>query len=170
MVRSESPPLVVCDAGRLIHLDELGCVDLLADFAEVCVPDAVWEEVQRHRPSALRRRSVRFNRVDLIPEAREELAFLIRALQLDAGEVEALRIMHQFPEGIFLTDDLAARLAATQLGFRVHGTIGVVVRAVRRRQRTKRQVVNLLRAIPRRTTLHITADLLGSVIEQVLAS
>jgi hypothetical protein len=28
-------PLVVCDAGPLIHLDELGCMDLLLDFSEV---------------------------------------------------------------------------------------------------------------------------------------
>ena len=35
-------PLVVCDAGPLIHLDELGCVDLLSDFSEVLVPETVW--------------------------------------------------------------------------------------------------------------------------------
>src|SRR5438270_251796 len=33
---------LVSDAGPLIHLDELGCLDLLQDFAEVLVPDAVW--------------------------------------------------------------------------------------------------------------------------------
>ena len=43
--------LVVCDAGPLIHLDEVGCLDLLADFSEVLVPDAVRREVQRHRPA-----------------------------------------------------------------------------------------------------------------------
>jgi hypothetical protein len=43
---------VVCDAGPLIHLDELGVLDLLEDFDTVLVPDAVWNEVQRHRPQA----------------------------------------------------------------------------------------------------------------------
>ena len=33
--------LVVCDAGPLIHLHELGCMDLLADFAAVLVPETV---------------------------------------------------------------------------------------------------------------------------------
>ena len=37
-------PLVVCDAGPLIHLDELGCLDLLADFSEVLVPETVGVE------------------------------------------------------------------------------------------------------------------------------
>jgi predicted nucleic acid-binding protein len=39
---------VVCDAGPLIHLDEVDSLDLLADFAEVLVPDAVWREVEQH--------------------------------------------------------------------------------------------------------------------------
>jgi hypothetical protein len=34
---------VVCDAGPLIHLDELGCLDMLADFSAVLVPDSVWQ-------------------------------------------------------------------------------------------------------------------------------
>jgi hypothetical protein len=42
-------PLVVCDAGPLIHLDESGCLDLLSDFSEVLVPEAVWREVRQHR-------------------------------------------------------------------------------------------------------------------------
>ncbi len=31
---------VVCDAGPLIHLDESGCLDLLADFHRLLVPAA----------------------------------------------------------------------------------------------------------------------------------
>ncbi|NJN46742.1 MAG: hypothetical protein HC808_09995 [Candidatus Competibacteraceae bacterium] len=49
----QRPPLVVCDAGPLIHLDELACLDLLADFPAVLVPPEVWREVQQHRLSAL---------------------------------------------------------------------------------------------------------------------
>ena len=35
----QGPPLVVCDAGPLIHLDELDALGLLADFAEVLVQE-----------------------------------------------------------------------------------------------------------------------------------
>lgn len=52
MVTTDQPmPIVVCDAGPLIHLDELGCLDLLSDFFEVLVPEAVWREVRQHRPN-----------------------------------------------------------------------------------------------------------------------
>ncbi len=39
--------IAICDAGPLIHLDELGCLHLLTDF-RVWVPEAVWKEV--HAP------------------------------------------------------------------------------------------------------------------------
>lgn len=39
---------VILDAGPLIHLDELGSLNLLTDFQERIVPAAVWEEVDRH--------------------------------------------------------------------------------------------------------------------------
>ena len=70
---------LVCDAGLLIHLEELGCLDLLRDFAEVLVPEAVWMEVQRHRPSALRRRTVKLRRVSSAPGAAPELIQLAQA-------------------------------------------------------------------------------------------
>lgn len=79
MAEADPASVVVCDAGPLIHLDELGCLDLLRDFAAVQVPDAVWQEVQRHRPSALRRRTVKLNRVRSLPEATSELIDLTRA-------------------------------------------------------------------------------------------
>ena len=54
MARAEGfAKVVVCDAGPIIHLDELECLDLLGDFPEVIVPEAVWREVLKHRPSAL---------------------------------------------------------------------------------------------------------------------
>jgi hypothetical protein len=49
----ESLPVVIADAGPLIHLDELDSLSILADFTQVWIPDAVWLEVERHRPEAL---------------------------------------------------------------------------------------------------------------------
>src|SRR5437867_1901234 len=131
--------LVVCDAGPLIHLDQLGCLNLLRDFALIQVPQTVWREVERHRPTALRRRTVKLERVTALPEATPELIQLAQAFLLDAGEREALRLMEGAPDAILLTDDAAARLVAERLEYEVHGTIGVIVRALRRQQRTKRQ-------------------------------
>ena len=40
------PSRAVLDAGPLIHLDELDCLDLLEGFADMRAPVAVWEEVR----------------------------------------------------------------------------------------------------------------------------
>ncbi len=167
MARHDPVGAVVCDAGPLIHLDELGCLDLLSDFAAALVPEAVWLEVGRHRPSALRRRKVQLQRRAALPEPVPELKQLAEAFLLASGEVEALRLVQQLPDAMLLTDDAAARLVAERLGQEVHGTIGIIVRAVRRGQRTKRQVLNLLRAIRTRSSLFIDERLLASIIEEV---
>ena len=72
----QGPPLVVCDAGPLIHLDELGALDLLADFAEVLVPDAVWREVAQHRPGALTHSGVTLRRISPLMAVSPELEAL----------------------------------------------------------------------------------------------
>ncbi len=77
---SDALSVVVCDAGPIIHLDELRSLDLLRAFQEILVPYPVWEEVQRHRPSALRRRKFLLKRVDDMPEPTPELLRL-RSIQ-----------------------------------------------------------------------------------------
>ena len=38
---------VVCDAGPLIHLDELNCLELFADFEEIVLPPSKILEEQK---------------------------------------------------------------------------------------------------------------------------
>jgi hypothetical protein len=45
---ASSNQLVICDAGPIIHLDEVNCLFLLNDFTRVLIPDAVWNEVKSH--------------------------------------------------------------------------------------------------------------------------
>lgn len=157
---------VVCDAGPLIHLDEMDSLDLLADFEAVIVPEAAWAKVQRHRPAALEHPDVHLQCVE-IGEPDVQMETLLRALSLDAGETEALILMAQHPQAMYLTDDAAARLAAEQLGYRVHGTIGVLIRAIRRGRRKPAEVVDLLREIPHRSTLFVRPALLQDIIRQL---
>ncbi|MGQ0696825.1 MAG: hypothetical protein ACT4PZ_01150 [Panacagrimonas sp.] len=46
--------IAVADAWPLIHLDELGALGLLSDFAEAWISQPVWRELERHRPAALK--------------------------------------------------------------------------------------------------------------------
>lgn len=156
---------VVTDAGPLIHLDELGAVDLLTDFRSVLVPPAVWKEVEKHRPGVL----TAIPLVQASPPAAPQTSFLslAKALSLGAGEQQAILLMHRYPLAILLTDDAAARLAAVHLGFRVHGTIGVLIRAIRTKQFTPAQAISLIEQIPDLSSLFIKQDLLETILAKL---
>lgn len=158
---------VVCDAGPLIHLDELGCLDLLSDFSQVLVPDMVRHEVERHRPAALRRPGLSWPHIAPRGPVSPELLALSRILPLHDGEVEALRVAADHPGTLSLADDTAARMAARSLRIRVHGTIGILMRSIRRKQRSRQAVADILRELPRRSSLHIRPALLTDFIRAV---
>jgi len=146
----------------------LDCLDLLRDFPEVLVPEAVWREVLRHRPLALEKKTAVLVRVAPSPgQASPLLRGLFETISLHCGEQEALALATKHEDALLLTDDTAARLAAGVLGIGVHGTIGILIPAIRRTQRTKEQVFDLLRAIPAKSTLHLKRSCLAKIIDQV---
>jgi len=160
--------LVVADAGVLIHLDELGALDVLSDYDVVYVPNAVWLEVEQHRSQALQNKGV-----NLIRWLSEPYSVKVNAMStlftLHHGECEALTLCLNHAINTLLTDDTAARLAAKNLSINAHGSLGLLVRAVRQKLRTPIEVVELLTAIPQKTSLHIRPKLLNDVIAQVQA-
>ena len=160
-------PIVVADAGPLIHLDELGCLDFLADFSAVHTTEQVWREVTRHRPSLTPSSLPRLRIEKSTWPVGSAVTVLAEAFDLDAGELSALGLMQHLSADLFLCDDAAARLVAESLGYGVHGTIGLVIRAIRRQQRTKPQVLEILRAIPTRSTLFIKPSLLADICDRV---
>ena len=165
----KTEPVVIADAGPVIHLDELGCLYLLADFGRVIIPETVWMEVQRHRPVALA--SVGDWLVRQSPRQSSPVVKALTPLySLHVGEQDALYLCAEFSHCLLLTDDTAARLAAKSLGIAAHGTLGLLIRAIRRQCLTKTEVLVLLREVPHRTTLHIRPALLAEVIADVEAN
>jgi len=168
MEKTDAAPVrtAILDAGPIIHLDELGCLSLLSDFQEILVPIAVWKEVERHRSSALSSDQITFVKLQA-PAPSNALYSLCEAFNLDRGEQEALAVCPLRPGAILFTDDAAVRLAAKTAGIRAYGTLGILIRAIRRRQFTPAEVVSLLEQIPLRTTLFIRKKLLQEIIEEV---
>jgi predicted nucleic acid-binding protein len=167
MGRIRSKISVVCDAGPIIHLDELDCLHLMEDFEKVFVPDIVRKEVLAYRGVTFEDSNVRWNGISHRFPMEAPLETMYRIFSLDAGEVAALAFMSEEPGLMFLTDDAAARVVATKLGYNVHGTIGILIRAVRRDLMKPQEVIGTLRRIPLKSTLHIKASLLEEVISSV---
>jgi predicted nucleic acid-binding protein len=68
---------------------------------------------------------------------------------------------------VLFTDDTAARLAAKTLAIPALGTIGILIRSIRRHFRTKTEILELLSSIPRCTTLHVRPAFLAEVIRDL---
>jgi len=95
------------------------------------------------------------------------LAALARSLVLGPGERETLHLGMQGPQLIVLTDDAAARLAAEALRLRVHGTIGVLLRAVRLGRRTREQGIETLERLRDRSSLHVRPALIAEAVQRL---
>jgi len=157
---TKSPLRVICDAGPIIHLDELDCLDLLNDFKEIILPATVTKEIKRNRKLALEKIRRKFIELPGKKPRNEQLLTMCQVFSLDIGEIEALAVLEKYPNAMFLTDDAAARLVAERMGFKVHGTIGLLVRSIRRRQRKPLDVLKILSDIPNKSTLYLKTSLL----------
>jgi predicted nucleic acid-binding protein len=161
-------PSVVCDAGPLIHLDELRCLDLMSSLGTLLIPQEVWEEEFIHRQK-LRLEEISHARiVKDRPTPSVQLQSLSASLALDTGERAAIALMESLSAKLLLCDDAAARLAAESLGFSVRGSIGILVRSIRTGERTREQVISLLRDLPQKSSLHISRQLLETVISNIV--
>ena len=120
----------VCDAGPLIHLDEVGLTDALHVFRRIIVPTPVADEV-RLQPRGPGTALLRQRHVHLTRPSRDEQAAAdaLPLRRLSATDRAALA-MAQARDAPLLTDDLDLRDAARSLEVKAVGTIGLIVRAV----------------------------------------
>jgi len=104
----------VSDAGPLIHLAEIGSLELLDTFDTLLVPETVYKEVGAGGvPDGLADLSYKLVEADESRVATEDL---------DAGERAAIAVAEE--RGlILLTDDLAAREEASGAGVEVRGSM-----------------------------------------------
>jgi len=163
---TEETRSIVCDTGPIIHLDELGCLDLLTDFDKILLSLSVVEEIEKHRPIALTVK-LPFQVSRAQHPAEEHLAAMCRIFALDRGETDSLIMMESHPDALFLTDDASARMVAERMGFRVHGTIGIIVRAIRQGRKSPAEVLSIISSIPSRSTLFIKPSLLKEITARI---
>ena len=127
---SQKNKIVVSDSSPLIHLSQIGRLNLLKDlFRELLIPPALYHEVViegRGRPGSEEVREASWIRVVKIRNI--HLKKLLQFL-LDEGESEVIVLALEVNAGLVLLDDREARLQAKRLGLRVTGTLGVLLRA-----------------------------------------
>lgn len=137
----------VSDAGPLIHLAEIDSLELLSAFDTLLIPETVYEEVETGG----------------VPDGISNLPYELVSVtgerfgseELDAGERAALAVAIE-RDIVLLTDDLAAREAASQSSVSVHGSVGIIALGYDRGVVNREQAVSLMRALQRETSLFVT--------------
>jgi predicted nucleic acid-binding protein len=136
--------LVVSDATPLNILIRIGQVDVLPQlFEKVVIPPAVARELSHpNTPESI------YEWFRQPPDWLETKApcAVSGAPTLGLGEREAISLADDLKAQLLLVDDKAARLAATQLGIPIMGTVGILKEAARRGLLELRSVLELLRA------------------------
>ena len=137
----------VSDTGPLIHLVEIDSLELLSALDGLYIPETVYEELEAGGvPEGLS--ELRFELV----EPNESRTYFA---ELDAGETAALSVAEE--RGVvFLTDDLAARNAASEEGVEVHGSVGIIALGYSRGSLDRDEAASRMRALQRETSLFVT--------------
>lgn len=119
--------VVVSDTSPLHYLILCGAEEVLPRlFEKVVIPPTVFAELQRpNTPAAVQQW------VQALPAwvAEQKPTIIDLTLDVDAGEQEAISLAREIHAAAILMDDRAGRLAATQRGLTVVGTLGLLEQA-----------------------------------------
>jgi predicted nucleic acid-binding protein len=124
--------VVVADTSPLNYLLLVGKIDLLpALYDSLLLPPAVHRELLAPlSPASVRRWA------ETLPawiEVRDPGPMTLSLHpKLNAGEREAISLVHKTPNALLLVDEALGRQAAQQLGLNINGTLGILVLAHRR--------------------------------------
>jgi predicted nucleic acid-binding protein len=113
------PRTIIADTSCLIVLTKISELDLLKRiYGEVVVTTAISSEYGQQLPEWVE-----------IADPQDHYRQQILELQLDSGEASAIALAMETSDSTIILDDYKARRVAQQLGLRITGTIGVIVRA-----------------------------------------
>ena len=116
----------VSDTSPILHLNEINLLKIF-DIFDILVPEQVVDELIKNKIILPKKIKVE----KLKAEGKDTIKVLTNDYNLDIGEAAAIALFLQKKANYFFTDDLDARQAAKQFNIKVHGTIGIILRALR---------------------------------------
>jgi predicted nucleic acid-binding protein len=164
--------VAVIDAGPIIHLAEIDRLTALQVFDDLLLPDAVWNEcvpVGRVSSQDLLALSC-IRRRTLIPTEVTEFVEKHTLSRLQAGEIECLLLCCQDGVRTILTDDMAAREAASRLALTPVGSLGIAIRAYRLGLLSLHETEMVIADLYDVSSLFVTRPIVEMAIEQLRAS
>jgi predicted nucleic acid-binding protein len=124
---------IVSNASPLIALSLIEKLYLLKElWGEIIIPEAVYKEVViqgKGKPGALLVENAIKNRWIKVIQVKEENPVKFLMSILDYGEAEAIVLAQEIQADLVILDNREPRLFAHQVGLKVIGTIGVILKA-----------------------------------------
>ncbi len=122
-------PVVVSNTSPLLYLHQVGQLELLESlYGRIKVPAAVREELRAGAERGIDTPDLdRYSWIEV--ETLRDVAFLPVAVDLGAGEAEAIALALLFPKSVLILDDGLGRRIARLNHLTITGTLGVLVKA-----------------------------------------
>jgi predicted nucleic acid-binding protein len=122
--------LVVSDADIIIHLAKLGRLKLLRSlYDRVSIPEVVRQEITSRPDRGIDEAIGSF--LSVHPGFPEKAEVIAARHGIHHGEAHVKALAESLNAEVFLSNERKVRKAAVDEGFRVAGTIGVILRAAR---------------------------------------
>lgn len=116
--------IIICDTGPILHLKEIGLLDLLQKAGKIIIPRGVDIELSEIGLSWKDQKPIWISVERLTLTENSKANVLYSSGLLDFGEAEAIVLAQHLKADWFLTDDTSARTFANIIGLEVHGTLG----------------------------------------------
>ena len=159
----------VIDAGPLIHMDQIGHLKILKKLPSLILPPSIIQEIKHDTISTELKSLETWPNIKIVsssPHMHNQLNTIMKKFPLHRGEIDCLHLAIQLESAIFLTDDLAARNAAEKLRIEVHGTIGLITYAVRKKWLPLDKAEEALNLLYNQSSLFVTY----AIVEQAISS
>lgn len=155
----------VFDAGPFIHLSEIEHLSLTVLFNKIVTTKNIIDECSKIAAKIKELTMVEIK--TLLTPMKNFSKYLIEEYDLDLGEATGIALCKQEKVPFFFTDDLEAREVANNLGFKAHGTVGILFRSFREKMITKNEAKELLFKLHQQSSLYFTKDLLDWCVKEI---
>ena len=162
-------PKVISDSSPLMNLSGIGRLYLVHEqFGAVVIPPSVWNEIILNSDtlpgSSEVKKACDDGWISIAKPGNTTVVDLL-GLGLHRGEAEAIALAVELHSSLILLDDADARIAATALGLRKTGVIGILIKA-----KTDGKIDSLreeLNALMDRMGFYIDEELYGQALSSV---
>lgn len=123
--------IAVVDTGPLLHLTEIQQTPLLATFQTLLITPQVEQELIRLHvhPSLMQHLPTGLTVVPIRAEVWEEQQRRLAAFRVQPADISVAALAAQHSPDMVLTDDMELRKGLEAQGYRITGSIGILIRA-----------------------------------------